>query len=167
MNKASNRIHRPLLLAISLFAIWGSNAFAQSTSFVRASAEYNLTSGVALKGYDPVSYFPEGGETPRPGSSAIQTTLDGVTYYFASTQNLATFNSDPEKYEPTYGGWCAYAMASGSKVDIQPEIFSIDGRRLHFFVSRRAKANFDADVVGYERNADANWKRISGEDARL
>jgi hypothetical protein len=58
-------------------------------------------------------------------------------------------------------------MASGSQVDIQPGIYTIHGNRLHFFVSRRAKANFDADVMGHEVRADGFWKQISGEEPRL
>jgi hypothetical protein len=58
-------------------------------------------------------------------------------------------------------------MASGSQVDIQPEIFSINGNRAHFFVSNRAKRSFDRDVLDHETRADSNWKRISGESPRL
>ncbi len=38
----------------------------------------------------------------------------------------------PDKYEPAYGGWCAYAMGeSGEKVKIDPETFKIlDGQTL-------------------------------------
>lgn len=129
--------------------------------------EYNLQNGVGLKGYDPVSYFPEGGAAAQKGRSDLRLDYMGVTYFFATAANLDLFVENPEKYEPTYGGWCAFAMASGTKVDIQPQFYSINGNRLHFFVSRRAKQNFDSDVRGFETRADGFWKKISGEGARL
>lgn len=149
------------LIATGLFAV--SSAQARTT---RNVAEYNLQAGVGLKGYDPVSYFPEGGGKPQAGQQNLKLDYMGVTYFFATAQNLDLFVQNPDKYEPTYGGWCAYAMASGSKVDIQPTIYTIHGNRLHFFVAKRAKQNFDADVAGHEVRADSFWKRISGEDPR-
>ena len=136
---------------------------AQAT---RNVAEYNLQASVGLKGYDPVSYFPEGGGLPQAGIQNLKLDYMGVSYFFATTQNLDLFVQNPDRYEPTYGGWCAYAMASGSKVDIQPMIYSINENRLHFFVSKRAKQNFDADVAGHETRADGFWKQISGEEPR-
>ena len=133
----------------------------------RNVAEYNLQSGVGLKGYDPVSYFPEGGGQPLVGSPEFRLDYMGVTYFFATARHLDLFVQDPDLYEPTYGGWCAYAMASGSKVDIQPTLYTIHGRRIHFFVSKRAKQNFDADIPGHETRADGFWKEISGEEPRL
>lgn len=134
---------------------------------VRNIAEYNLADGVGLKGYDPVAVFPEGGGQPKPGLNSMAVQYQGVTYYFSSQENLNIFTQNPSQYEPTYGGWCAYAMASGSKVDIQPQLYTLHGHRAHYFVSQRAKQNFDRDQMNYEANADANWKRISGEDPRF
>lgn len=131
----------------------------------RNAAAYNLESGVGLKGYDPVSYFPEGQSKPRKGS--IRYGYKGVTYFFADQKNLETFLKNPEKYEPTYGGFCAWAMSQGSKIDIVPDLYTVNGNRLHLFFSRRAKANFDRDIPKYEPMADANWKKFSGESPRF
>lgn len=154
-------------LTALLFAVgsWTSNlALGQS---VRSPAEYNLENGVGLKGFDPVAIFPEGGGKPMRGDNQLRLEYMGVTYYFATPQNLDAFVQNPDKYEPTYGGWCAYAMASGTKVDIQPQLFTVRGNRAHYFVSHRAKQNFDRDIDGYESRADGFWKQISGEDPRF
>ncbi len=141
-------------------------AFAHSDA-TRNPAEHNLTrEKVGLKGFDPVAVFPEGGGAPQAGKAEFKLDYEGVTYLFASDEHRERFLQDPAKYEPTYGGWCAYAMAQGSKVDIQPDLFTISGNRAHFFVSRRAKQSFDRDIADHELRADANWKRISGEDPR-
>lgn len=153
--------------AIALGLTFGLGfASAAQAQANRNVAQYNLADGVGLKGWDPVAVFPEGGGRAQAGSSRIELTHAGVRYHFASEQNRDLFRQDPEKYEPTYGGWCAYAMASGSKVDIQPQLFTINGSRAHYFVSARAKQNFDRDITGYEQRADDNWKQISGEEPR-
>lgn len=131
----------------------------------RNASEYNITQGLGLHGQDPVSYFPEGNSTPSRG--VVAQTYEGVTYRFINQENAETFLDRPEKFEPTYGGWCAWAMANGSKVDINPSIFTINGNRIHFFISARAKRNFDRDIAKYEDLADSNWKRFSGEAPRF
>lgn len=149
-------------LSFVLFA--STLGFAQSS---RNVAEYNLQKGLALKGVDPVSYYAEGGGKFQSGLSDFKLDFDGTTYLFSNKNNLDQFLENHEKYEPTYGGWCAYAMSYNSKVDIQPQFYTFSGSRLHLFASRRAKQNFDVDLKNKEIQADQNWKRISGEEPRL
>lgn len=153
-----------LTCLLALTALVGTNASAQEN---RNASKYNIEAGTGLKGFDPVAVFPEGGGIALEGKSEYRLDYMGVSYFFASAANLDQFVTNPEKYEPTYGGWCAYAMASGSLVDIQPQIFTIQGNRAHYFVSSRAKRTFDRDVLDHETRADRNWKRISGEAPRL
>jgi YHS domain-containing protein len=163
MNHFQIKLNLPAVLGIVLSALLSVMAAAAQG---RNVGEYNIQSGIGLKGYDPVSYFPEGGGQPQMGQPDFQLEYMGVVYLFSKAENLDQFIQNPDKYEPTYGGWCAYAMASGSKVDIQPMIYTIHGNRLHFFIAKRAKQNFDSDVIGYERRADEFWKKFSGEGPR-
>ena len=82
--------------------------------------------GLALQGYDPVAYFPEGGGEPRQGRAEFSVTLRGATYRFADARHKQLFLDDPRRYEPAFGGWCAYAMAEGDRVSIDPESFLIE-----------------------------------------
>ena len=141
-------------------------SLAVSAQVGRNVSVYNLDSGLGLKGYDPLAVFPEGGGKATRGSPEFRLVYSGVTYNFSSEANSKLFETNPEKYEPTYGGWCAFAMASGQYVDIQPQLFTIHGRRAHYFVASRAKANFDRQIAEFETNADMHWKRISGEAPR-
>ncbi len=151
------------ILAAMILTLSGLVATANET---RNVSEYNLQNGVALKGYDPVSYFPEGDGRPLVGKNQYRFDYMGATYFFANAANLDLFANDVDKYEPTYGGHCAFAMASGRKVDIDPLIYTLNDRRLHFFISNRTKINFDADVTGHEDRADSFWKQISEEKPR-
>lgn len=51
--------------------------------------------GVALKGYDPVSYF--SGSKPIHGKAKITAQHDGATYYFASVANRNKFKAAPSR----------------------------------------------------------------------
>ncbi len=129
--------------------------------------EYNLENAVALKGFDPVSYFPEGGGQPEAGDPAHALRHRGVVYHFSSRANRRRFEADPDRYEPAYGGWCAWAMARGFRVRVDPLHYTLPGDRLRLFyrnpmVDTRAKW-LRGD---YEELADAagrHWKSRSGE----
>ena len=60
---------------------------------------------------------------------------NGTTYRFISQQNREEFAKNPARYEPQYGGWCAYAMGKqGEKVEVDPETFKIlDGKLFLFY----------------------------------
>lgn len=153
-----------LLILLSIVTLSSFSVHAES---IRNAKAYNIANGVGLKGYDPVSYFPEGGSNPQKGLNEFKLDYMGVTYLFSSAKSLDFFVENPDKYEPSYGGWCAFAMASGTKVDIQPSIYTLQGNRIHFFVSKRAKQNFDSDLAAFELRADKFWEQISGEKPRL
>ncbi|MBP6828338.1 MAG: hypothetical protein KA165_17360 [Saprospiraceae bacterium] len=103
--------------------------------------------GVAIDGYDAVSYFKGG---PKKGSSSFAYNYDGVIYRFANAENLAEFKTNPAKYEPVWGGWCGHAMAvRGEKVDINPECYKIvNGRNVLFFKTFYANAltNWEKEI---------------------
>lgn len=144
-----------------------SQTMSSSAQVQRNTAEYNLDANqLGLKGYDPVAVFPEGGAQALRGDPQITVHHLGVIYSFASTDNRDLFLQNPEKYEPTYGGWCAYAMAQGSKVDILPTLFTVNGNRAHYFVANRAKRSFDRDIADHEDRADQIWRGFSGEEPR-
>jgi hypothetical protein len=118
---------------------------------------------LALQGYDPVAYFPEGGGRPREGLASITATHDGVLYRFASAQNRQLFAKDPQRFEPQYGGWCAYAMADTKKVEIDPRSFLVtDGRLYLFFKAWYAdtRAKWLKDEQRLTAKADKAWKKL-------
>ncbi len=123
--------------------------------------------GLAIEGYDPVSYFPEGGGVPQPGDPSRTAEHAGLRYQFASDENRARFLSAPARYEPAFGGWCAYAVANGYKFEVEPRSFRIEGDRLLLFYDGTfgdARAEFEKEgVVEGVRKADANWSELGAE----
>lgn len=130
-----------------------------------AVQHYNLgPDKVAIGGYDPVTYFAPG--KALKGRKEISASHRGVTYLFVSEENKKRFAEAPEKYVPTYGGWCATAMAKGEKVEIDPMNFKVtNGRLFLFFKAFYANAlkDWNKDEANLTVKADANWKKITGE----
>jgi YHS domain-containing protein len=119
---------------------------------------------LALEGYDPVSYF---SGKPAKGKKDYSQTQNGVTYYFVSAANREVFKANPAKYEPAYGGWCAYAMAkSGEKVEVDPKTFKIVNGRLllfynAFFTNTLESWNGQKEPENERlKMADKAWERI-------
>jgi YHS domain-containing protein len=144
---------------VILALLLGVNLLAQ-TDDVRKK-HFNVKKNVALEGYDPVSFFDK---KPIEGDEKFLHTYKGVTYWFASPSNLSKFKAAPEKFEPAYGGWCAYAMGdTGEKVKIDPETYKIIDGKLYLFYNFWGNNTLE-DWNKNERNlrtkADQNWKKI-------
>lgn len=124
--------------------------------------------GIAIGGYDPVSYHMNGGA--RRGASALRARHGDATYLFSSAENRDAFLADPERYAPAFGGWCAWALADGegSLVKIDPDSYLIqDGRLLLFFDGFLADTRawwLERDALELEGAADGNWARIAGRE---
>ena len=116
------------------------------------------TSEGAIRGYDPVAYFTLG--KPTEGEARYSAEWQGATYRFASADNLALFESDPGRYAPQYGGYCAYAVSQGYTASTDPEAWSIVDGKLYLNYSTGIQKRWEKDVPGYVRAADRNWPEV-------
>lgn len=127
-----------------------------------STSHYNLDKGLAIKGYDPVNYFNK--SKAVKGSSKFTTNYNGVTYQFSTAENKNLFDANPNKYEPQYGGWCAFAMGDyGKKVDINPETFKITDGKLYLFYNayfNNTLKSWNKDEKGLKEKADKNWLEL-------
>ena len=143
-----------VLLFVSVFS------FAQNDS--KRIAQYNLENKVAIQGYDPVAYFNRGKAVK--GKKEILASYQGVIYKFSSNENKEAFLKNPSKYEPQYGGWCAYAMgSSGGKVEINPGTFKIIDGKLYLFYNayfNNTLKSWNKDEDDLKSKADTNWKKF-------
>ena len=124
---------------------------------------FNLEKNVAIQGYDPVAYLKQGKAVK--GKKEILASYEGVVYYFSIPVNKEYFLKNPSKFEPQYGGWCAYAMGdSNEKVSVNPETFKISNGKLYLFYNaffNNTLKSWNKEETGLMMKADANWsKRI-------
>ena len=126
---------------------------------LQRSKQFNLENGLAIQGYDPVAYFNQ--NKAAEGNKQLTAVFEGVTYRFSSAANKELFVKDPKKYEPQYGGWCAYAMgATGEKVEIDPETFKILNGKLYLFYhswTNNTLTKWNKDEPTLKSKADKSW----------
>jgi YHS domain-containing protein len=146
-----------LAITIALFTIGTSNGQADLRN-----KQFNLEKGVAIQGYDPVAYFTQ--NKAVKGNRQFAASAEGILYYFSNAVNKEVFLKDFKKYEPQYGGWCAYAMGSSNeKVEIDPETFKLlDGKLYLFYHSwtNNTLTKWNKDETNLKGKADKNWQNI-------
>jgi YHS domain-containing protein len=123
----------------------------------------NLTkNGVAISGFDAVSYF---STKPQKGKSTFNVAYNSATYYFCNAENKAKFEANPAKYAPIYGGWCAYAMGeTGEKVEVDPMTFKIIDGKVYLFYNaffNNTLKTWNKNEADLKKKADVNWLKLS------
>lgn len=160
MNFISSRSKRHLLTLFAGAAL--TFAFAPTPVFAyneNSPAAINIDpTGIALQGYDPVSYF--SGSVPKKGSASIVAQHDGATYHFATTANRDKFNASPAKYAPQFGGFCAMGVALGKKLDVDPNAYRVVGDKLYLNVNKDVQKRWLDDVPGNIATADKSWPAL-------
>ncbi len=159
-SKKTSLNHSLILLFAGLLLSFYAHPITAGEESIRKS-QFNLENGVAIQGYDPVSYFTK--NRAEKGNASISLTYRGIIYNFSSVENRKLFQSNPEKYEPQYGGWCAYAMGDdGSKVEIDPATFKIVNGKLYLFYNFyfiNTLVDWNKDESRLKSRADKFWAR--------
>ena len=118
--------------------------------------------GISISGYDPVSYFREGG--PLQGSSDYQRTHEGATFLFSSPENLALFDASPESYVPRYGGNCAFGVALGNLSPVDPLAYSIRDNKLYLMINQATQAMWRKREEKLIPKANSAWRKLSATE---
>lgn len=129
-------------------------SFVTVTSLQAGETTYQ-SSGTAINGYDPVAYFTQ--KKPVKGDAAYSYNWDGAEWRFSSTENLATFTANPEKYAPKYGGYCAYAVSRGYTAPTDPEAWTVVDGALYLNYSKGVRSRWQSDQAANIVVGDKNW----------
>lgn len=146
------------MLGVWLAVAGPGGAPAAAASLVTTIVSDPLT-GVAIDGYDPITYFIE--TEPLPGSPDYEYYWGGVPWYFVSAANRDVFMRAPEIYAPQFGGHGAMSLARGYLSDGKPGLYVIDKMKLYLFYST---ANREAFLLGTDEaiaNAERNWQELA------
>lgn len=118
----------------------------------------NPLTGVALDGFDPVTYFTDA--APIQGVADYSYDWAGVTWYFTSAANRDVFMRHPEIYAPQFGGHCATALARGYLSDGNPRLYVVEEMKLYFFYSIANRDAFFAATAPSIKTAAATWAKM-------
>jgi YHS domain-containing protein len=116
------------------------------------------SSNIAIKGYDTVAYFTE--NKAIKGDKEMSVEYQGAVWHFSSAENLDTFITQPEKYIPQYGGYCAYAVSRNTTASINPKAFNVYEGKLYLNYSKGVQKRWMKDLEAGIKKANTHWPKL-------
>ncbi|AAZ25472.1 MULTISPECIES: YHS domain-containing (seleno)protein [Colwellia] len=148
-------------LSTLIKSTFATSALLVSSLSFAANIEVNANGNdLAIKGYDTVSYFTKG--KPTKGSDKFTAAYNGAIYQFSTADNRDLFQSEPSKYAPQYGGFCAFGVTMNKKFDTDPTAWHIRGDKLYLNLNKDVQKKWVTDIPGYIETAQINWVDIKG-----
>jgi YHS domain-containing protein len=146
-------------LIIILFA-----SIISVTSYAQDNMANNIdNSNIALQGYSPVSYADL--SLAQKGVKEFKSEHESVIYYFTSEEQKVSFDRNPNKYLPQYGGFCAFGIYAGAKFRVDPNKFISKDGKYYLFLNN---VELDAKQLWLNENesnllakANNNWEKLS------
>lgn len=132
-----------------------------STAYGQDKQAFNIdNSNIGLDGYSPVSYLDLG--LAQRGVKEFHSEYEKVLFYFTSAEQKNTFDENPEKYLPQYGGYCAFGVYVGAKFRPDPNKFLVlDGKYYLYLYNLELDAQQlwmnEKDQNLLVETADKNW----------
>ena len=149
---------RFLAMIAAMFAMLTVAPAVAATSAPPISADQNI----AIRGYDPVAFFADG--RPQEGSDEHTIVDAGAVWRFASAENLSRFRSDPARYAPQFGGYCAWAVSQHYLAPGDPKYWKIVDGKLYLNANARAKELWEADQAEAIKRGHRNWPAVLSDN---
>lgn len=155
-----HRMSRRSALALGSTALLFSAAAraAQPPINTLKNSVFGGRTDTAINGYDSVAYFTVG--KPVVGQDSLAYEWMGAKWKFASQANLDLFKANPERYAPQYGGYCAYGVAEGALVKVEPDQFTVRDGKLYLNYDADVQAKWRKDPAGYIKVADERFPAL-------
>jgi YHS domain-containing protein len=148
---------KPLLVAVFVMTLTATQAQDKMANNID-------NSNIALQGYSPVSYLDLG--LAQKGVKEHKSEYEKVVYYFTSAEQKKTFDKNPKKYLPQYGGYCAFGVYAGAKFRPDPNKFIVkDGKYFLYLYNLELDAQQlwlnEKDHQKLVMKANDNWEKLS------
>ena len=131
---------------------------APAINTLKNSALFSSRTDTAINGYDTVAYFSQG--KPVKGSDSFVFQWKEAKWKFSTQANLDLFRASPEKYAPQYGGYCAYGVANGNLVKVDPEQFTVLDGKLYLNYDADVQQAWKQDIPGFNKLADSKFQAL-------
>lgn len=142
-------------MTIGILSVGKGNLAQANTSQLFVS---NPITGVAIDGFDPVSYFTD--FKARKGKQGFELEWKQAHWQFTNAANRDRFKEAPGIYAPCFNGYGAYAMKRGVLVEGNPQIWAIYNNRLFFFHTVEARSRWAKEPETFLDEGLANWKQL-------
>ena len=139
-----------IMLALAALSIAGTALAGSRVAPVNVDKK-----GLALHGYDPVTYFES--DKPQSGSEAFSYSFMGATWRFVSAENRKKFAQSHETYMPQFGGYCAKAVSENHTADVDPLAYKIVNGKLYLNYDAKVQKLWEEDIPGRIAKAEGFW----------
>ena len=120
----------------------------------------NLTNGTAANGYDVVAYFSDA--KPVKGINQFAFNWNNAAWYFSSKAHLDSFKTNPDKYAPQFGGYCAYGVSENHKAPTSADAWTIVNDKLYLNYNTDVMAKWRQDISNRINMTNKNWPSLKG-----
>lgn len=152
--KSDIRSHLILFFSVVLLAACGTKTYESFSEAVSKN-----TDGLAIEGYDAVAY--QTAENALRGNPQYEFIWNGAKWLFVSRENQERFASDPEKYAPQYGGYCAWSVSQDKVMKADPEVWKIVDGKLYLIQSNMVKEVWEKSEPELIEKSNENWIKMN------
>jgi YHS domain-containing protein len=143
-----------ILFTTAFLAACGTQTFNSLSETVSQTAD-----GFAIEGYDAVAY--QTAENAFRGSQQYEYAWKGAKWLFVSKENQERFASNPEKYAPQYGGYCAWSVSQGKVMKADPQEWKIVDGKLYLIQSDMVKEVWEKSQPELIKKSNENWIKMN------
>ena len=133
-------------------------AFLLSSLSARAADPVYAKGGLALGGFDPVAYFTDA--KPVKGKAEFETTWNGARWRFASAEHRDSFQADPARYAPQFGGYCAYGVSKGHKAPTEADAWRVVDGKLYLNYNKDVQRLWEKELPTVIGEAEKQWPAV-------
>jgi len=138
----------------------GLSAALQPVGSVSAASNRIATndSGVAIDGYDTTAYWRAA--RSLSGNQRHKVMWQGTPWHFATAEDAAKFEANPQNFAPKFGGFCTRALSFQKVVNGDPEVWRIYQGNLYLFAQPVGGRRFDQAQDAMIAKAQAYWDSL-------
>lgn len=149
--KSINLLYRLIAASLAVILLTGASPFP--------AAWVDHATGIAIGGYDPMSYLTRG--EPKLGRDEYELQWGGVTWRFLNEGNQAEFAAHPEVYAPRFMGYDPYSLSKGFDVQGLPTIWEIYKGGLYLFSSKSNYEEWKRNRKQVNAKVQKDWPKLA------
>jgi len=114
---------------------------------------------LAIEGYDAVAY--QTAEHAFKGNSQYEFYWNGAKWLFVSKENQERFASDPDRYAPQYGGYCAWSVSEDKVMKADPSVWKVVDGKLYLIQSDMVREIWEKSQPELIKKSNENWIKMN------
>lgn len=154
--KSNIRTGLIFLFLVVFLAACGAKTYSSLSESVSKTAD-----GLAIEGYDAVAY--QTIESASKGNPQYEFVWNGAKWLFISKENQERFASDPEKYAPQYGGYCAWSVSQDKVMKADPQVWKIVDGKLYLIQNKMVKEVWEKSEPEFIKKSNENWSEMNSK----